>query len=445
MSEQVPEPAVEPVSVVAPAAATNDPALPDPGGLIGDGFKFAWRRFDLVWWSLLVQLGIFAAAATIIGLGFGITMTFGATPSAGLMVLFGIIGLLVVIAMVVVATLNGGAMIYAAAATDDVRYWDGWRWAYRNFWSLVWLGVLSTLVILPAALFFFVPALVVGIYLSFAYYVLIAEERRGLDTLVRSTQLVHGNWWGVLGRVLLLVLVGAAVGFVVSFVVVFVFSLVGAAIGLGASGGGAEGALGGGLLAAGLSEIVRVPFDIIVQMFLTVLGIRVAANMYRSMRDQKPAFDPSAKSSSRTWYTVLAWLGIPALILFSVAIAGMVASLDGMDERQYSETEWTMPETPSAASTVTDSVYRSQVNGILPQAEIYFNAIGNGSYEGVCNSRAVSDVVDQQDNVTCNDTAAGYAVATELSDGSYYCYDSTGYIVMTAESLGAATTCPVPN
>ena len=440
MSDQVSEPAVEAAPMSAPAPAAHDPALPDPGGLISDGLKYAWHRFDLVWWSLLVQIGAFIGLGLVAAIGFLSIGMSGSEPSPGLMIGGGLVGVLLVLGFIVVMTLNWGAIFYVAATESSAKFWDGWRWAYTHFWSIIWIGILTSLVAATGFVLLIIPAIIFGIYLTFTYYALVNENRRGMAAMVRSAQLVHGNWWGVLGRMLLVGLVAGAIGAAVGFLMLLLL----APLGFAMYNAEAPEMLG---MFTNFADILTTPIDIILQTFMSVFSIAVAASMYRSMRAQKPEQDPNAKSSMRTWLTVFAWLGIPAAIFFFVAIAGMVAALSSLgmsDTTGYADSEWVMPESPAASETITDSVYRSQVNGILPQAEIYFDAIGNGSYEGVCDSRAVSDVVAEQDNVACNDNAAGYAVATELSDGSFYCYDSTGYIVVTFDELGTATTCPQP-
>ena len=121
----------------------------------------------------------------------------------------------------------------------------------------------------------------------------------------------------------------------------------------------------------------------------------------------------------------------------------------------------------SARSKGSDAAIKSDMDGIRPQAQIYFND-HNSSYgsnsadESSCDATVATDnmfsdpVVARQvtgaDNangvtagITCNVAGGGaaYAVSAELiaTAGTYYCVDSTGMATTTVTALGVATHC----
>lgn len=80
----------------------------------------------------------------------------------------------------------------------------GIREAYRRGWryvpALFWVTLLSILIPLGGFLFFFVPGIIFLIWFLFAFYVVIEENVRGRDALLKSREYVRGRWWQVVGR-----------------------------------------------------------------------------------------------------------------------------------------------------------------------------------------------------------------------------------------------------
>ena len=63
-----------------------------------------------------------------------------------------------------------------------------------------WLGFLTLLLVIGGFLFFIISGVIIAIRLSLGWYVLIAENKRGLDAIVRSGNLVRRHTFAVLIR-----------------------------------------------------------------------------------------------------------------------------------------------------------------------------------------------------------------------------------------------------
>lgn len=89
----------------------------------------------------------------------------------------------------------------------------------------LWVGILAGFAVFGGALLFLVPGIYLAVIFSFAPFVVIAERAGGRKAFRRSSQLVSGYWWPVVGRVLLMALsvagAGAALGVVGIFVIFF--------------------------------------------------------------------------------------------------------------------------------------------------------------------------------------------------------------------------------
>jgi hypothetical protein len=78
----------------------------------------------------------------------------------------------------------------------------------KYVWGMLGVSLLMFVVVLAWGFVFLIPALIFGVYYMFAAYVLVIENKRSFSAMERSYDLVHGFWWPVFGRVMLLGLIG---------------------------------------------------------------------------------------------------------------------------------------------------------------------------------------------------------------------------------------------
>ncbi len=85
---------------------------------------------------------------------------------------------------------------------------------------LPYLGVVipTAIVTFVGLILLIIPGIIVGVYLAFVSYIFVAEEKRGLEVLRRSRDLVRGHFWQVFGRMLLLGLLFAVIAIPMSFI-----------------------------------------------------------------------------------------------------------------------------------------------------------------------------------------------------------------------------------
>ena len=80
--------------------------------------------------------------------------------------------------------------------------------SFKNgFSKIIPFFVVTFLVMLAvgvASVFLFIPGIIFAIWLSFAVYLLIYEGKGGIIALIKSKDLVSGNWWNLFGRMAIL-------------------------------------------------------------------------------------------------------------------------------------------------------------------------------------------------------------------------------------------------
>ncbi|MDA8597112.1 hypothetical protein N9L26_02105 [Candidatus Pacebacteria bacterium] len=419
--------ATAPTGAQVPSAAepVHEPsghtALPSVGTLLKEGFTYAFSRWDLVGYAVLIQIlimvpiigGAFLTAYSVFG------MMDGGSAGATWVILGGVMLLVGVVLAFVIGVINTGALTYAVTKPERPSYLDGFRWGTKHFWSLTWLSLLMGLIIMTGFVLLIIPGIILSIYLTLAFFVLVHEDRRGLDALVRSTELVRGHWWGVFGRAAVLFLVGFIVGVALSIVSEILLAI-------------AE-SLDNSALVIGLT-IATFVVQLVLQMMLLVFGLRVFSRMYHLLAVQQPVSEPTAKSGTRTLYTALAWLGLVVPILGGVMMSVVLATLH------------------DARATGSITADTASLTTLRAQAELYFDSAG--SYAGFCESEIVASTIASLQNpefTECFDDDAGFAMSTLTGEDGFYCVDSTGSAIDTALPLLGDTACsvsyeePLPN
>ena len=111
-------------------------------------------------------------------------------------------------------TVLTGAITRAAAGTflgRDLEIGESYRYGLARFWSIVLIGVLSTLAIMGGFILLIVPGFIVLTHLTCAIPALVIEDQRGRAALRRSWNLVRGRGWAVFGTIIVAGLISGIV------------------------------------------------------------------------------------------------------------------------------------------------------------------------------------------------------------------------------------------
>ncbi len=76
----------------------------------------------------------------------------------------------------------------------------GWKYIF----PMLWIGSLYFGILMTASLFFLLPALILSVSMGLWIYVMIDEDRRGIDALMASRLYVRGHWWNTFFKGLLM-------------------------------------------------------------------------------------------------------------------------------------------------------------------------------------------------------------------------------------------------
>jgi hypothetical protein len=163
---------------------------------------------------------------------------------------------------------------------------------------------------------FIIPGVIISFYIAFAMYAFIDEDARGMSALQRSRALVTGNFWNILSRFM-----------------VFILIILGFSILFGIAAAILAGFLGSEV--AGITQMSMSVFDAVLTAFASLLGVYFAAGLYNALTAQ-----PATPVEPSLAYPVLGWFGAVGLLALA-ALGGFGAAayinengLEGIDLQQ---------------------------------------------------------------------------------------------------------------
>jgi hypothetical protein len=119
----------------------------------------------------------------------------------GVMTALLVAAITVAISVIIWSLLEAAILRAAAQATlgDPIDVEASYRWGFRRIGSVILVSVLFALAVIGGLILFVIPGLIFIVMLSVSIPALIVEGRRGSDALGRSWSLVKGNFWHVVG------------------------------------------------------------------------------------------------------------------------------------------------------------------------------------------------------------------------------------------------------
>lgn len=182
-------------------------------------FKNTWECYQKSWTNLLLISLITIAAWTVwkIMIVPAILTIFGlgalATGNLSLGLGVGLVGLAVlIVTWAVIFEIGFWGSVAMVVALEDAgrgqtpKLGDIYSQAKELLRPLALVSLLVLFAVLAGLVFFVIPGLIIMFLLSFVNFVMIVEKKTGTEALSRSAHLIWNNFWGILGRNILILL-----------------------------------------------------------------------------------------------------------------------------------------------------------------------------------------------------------------------------------------------
>ncbi len=295
---------------------SNQPAvfLKKPTELLSE----AWKMYKARWKTLLgitvAPILLIIPAVIILGImlwSLGLINTFeNASFGGGLgdspisFITFLILFILFFSVIIIAQIWSQVALIYAIKNNGDIGIKESYQKSKSKIKSFFWVSVLVGFITMGGFIFFAVPGFIFTVWFSFAIFIVVTENLKGMDAILKSREYVRGYWWSVLWRFLFMYIVLFGVMIAASIILMLIPIL-------------------GNLVSIALTPLIMV------YMFL----------IYDNLRKIKGGFEFQPFAKTKKLFIAVGVLGaitIP-LIFISIGLAGLNSAKDkATDAARYS-------------------------------------------------------------------------------------------------------------
>lgn len=164
----------------------------------------SWRRYKILFWPLMAVGGlggIIALFAALVPFSIALYLWFGAGYSSPW--LWGFSGAASLFAALSAATWAQIALM--ETALNPVGFTHAvavYRATWKKTTSFSWVCFLSLLAAIGGVYLFIFPGIFLAFALSFAPFICLAENIKGVKALERSLSYFNGHWFGIVGRLI---------------------------------------------------------------------------------------------------------------------------------------------------------------------------------------------------------------------------------------------------
>jgi len=293
---------------------------------------------------------------------------------------------------------------------EKIGILESYKRALPKIIPFIWILILTGFLTFGGLLLFIIPGIIFSVWFMFGEYVLVWEDKRGMDAILRSKQLVSGNFWKIVWRSVALVLIS---------LVIFIISLP-------------------FLLISKVIEILNIPFLGIVGYLPTLFWIPLPTIflflIYDDLKKLKEGilFEPP-KIETKVKYILIGVAGIiiGLLLIFGILfVKKIIPSIIAPPVPTPTST----PAVPSEVmAKARDAKRRSDMNEFQSAQEMYYDKMGkyyiSGEREGLPAippylPNALDDPLSPErhykwlDNTSCPDYFCVYAILEDKGDCS---------------------------
>ncbi|MBI5187560.1 MAG: pilus assembly protein PilP [Nitrospirae bacterium] len=288
--------------------ASTMTALPKASAILGDAWRIYKSRLGTFLGIMLISNIVpvlLIGALIVVGLFLGFKLPPPGSLNIGIILSF----LIVFSFIMIVYTWGVIALIYAIKDSDEgIGIKESYRKGWHKILSFWWVSFLLAFILIGGFILI-VPGIIFAIWFSLSVFVLIAEDIKGMDALLKSREYVKGRWGSVFWRFLFIVLI--------SMIIMIILSVPAIIFGL-----------------------LRIPFvgDIInsiIPIFLTPLVMMYSFLVYRDLKSLKGEFPftPSGRTKAGFIFTGIMGLFIIITVPLFLAYTGYIQTRLGKKEQ----------------------------------------------------------------------------------------------------------------
>lgn len=299
----------------------------------------AWAHYKIRW-SVFIRIQLIAFVAVVVPAVLVVVVGILLTPLPLSGLLFGLLlfGLMVGVFTVVIWSI----LAFYFAIKDEgeqIGAKEAFRRSKSKLFPFMWVSFISSWVVLGGFFLLLIPGILFAVWFSLALWVLLQENERGMNALLKSKEYVRGRFWGVTWRIVFLQLIYLLFWAVTNFAPFLVFWLIGMpspAIDIAAN-------------------VISTIFSLIFYVVWTPVSVFYVYLLYQDAKRVRGefAFVPSTKQ--KVLYALLPIPGfILGFLLLSAIVLSMVAFFTNVPNLEKFNSATTLEECLSAAKELSE-------------------------------------------------------------------------------------------
>lgn len=226
------------------------------------------------------------------------------------------------VAVIVLQFWGRAALIYAIKdGGENIGIKESFRRGRVKIRQFFWVSILTGLVTMGGLLLFGIPGIIFSVWFSFAIFIVIEEDLRGMNVLLKSREYVRGYWWSVWWRNLylggILMVIGLAFTF---FEGLFSF-----------------------LNLQALGELVNL-VNVVVSIILTPLATIYQFIIYKNLKEIKGDFAFSPSRGFKIKLLIISIIGVVWGVLMLIALFPFINNYgDNLDKESKAYVDMVVP------------------------------------------------------------------------------------------------------
>lgn len=197
-----------------PPTLATEQSLPAPSAILREAWIIYKKKLKTFLGIMLIPVVVSLACSLLLFGAMGISTPDGFEVGLGLSITFGIIATVV---SMILYTWAQVALIYAIREEISVK--EAYLRAKQKLVSYWWVSFLVGLITVGGAVFLIVPGIIFTIWFSLAVFVLIEEDLKGMNALLKSKEYVTGRWGSVAWRIGFMGLVVMGIAIILSIAI----------------------------------------------------------------------------------------------------------------------------------------------------------------------------------------------------------------------------------
>jgi hypothetical protein len=172
---------------------------------LGELFSSSWEEYKKrampILAVILISTGVIGSLAVVLVLcaGFGGALLAHAGIDRGWLLVMIAVSCVLFLIIAVLGLWFHTAML-AIVVDENLGLIEAFRRGWLYLWPMTWVMSIFSGIIVTGFIFGLLPSILCMVWFSFSFYILLEEDRRGMDSLLASMEYVRGDWWNTFGK-----------------------------------------------------------------------------------------------------------------------------------------------------------------------------------------------------------------------------------------------------